>query len=213
MKRLYILCEGQTEEVFTKKILASHLSSYEIVVQPILFKTNSHTLKKQKGGVNDYNKVIKEITNICNEHPNEYVTSFFDYYGLKNIPTICNYDDKYKMIYELENHLKNSVNRDCFIPYISLHEFEALLFSKPDEFVFLDKRAATKFIKILEDFDGNPELINNSFETAPSKRIIKEISSYSKVSHGNMIAKRITLETIRKKCSHFSSWISELERL
>jgi hypothetical protein len=58
-----------------------------------------------------------------------------------------------------------------------------------------------------------PEDINNSQETAPSKRLAKifPYGRYGKVEHGALIAEAIGIETIRAKCPKFDAWITHLE--
>ena len=49
----------------------------------------------------------------------------------------------------------------------------------------------------------------------PSKRIIKCIPEYKgrKSSAGPLIADKIGLHLIRKRCTHFDSWLKQLEAL
>ncbi|MCM1367257.1 MAG: DUF4276 family protein [Roseburia sp.] len=213
MKRLYVYCEGQTEESFVKKLLYPHFIVKEIYIIPIICKTKEGPQGVHKGGIVDYYKVVKEVRRYCIQHPNEMVTSFIDYYGLNNIPQQQVELNKYKMIENLELCLKNDVDCNNFIPYISLHEFESLLFSDPSQFSYLNSRAVAKFNKILAEFDDNPEFINNGKNTAPSKRILREIDNYGKIMDGNRIAERISLIGLRNKCHHFSQWIAQLENI
>ena len=69
-------------------------------------------------------------------------------------------------------------------------------------------------MQITQSFQ-NPEFIDDGRETAPSKRVIKEIPDYlgRKVSSGPLIAERIGLVTLRSKCRHFNEWINQLEGL
>jgi len=62
---------------------------------------------------------------------------------------------------------------------------------------------------------SSPELIDDGYDTSPSKRIIKQIPSYRylKSSAGPSTAKDIGLETIRNKCPHFGNWLCQLENL
>ncbi len=55
-----------------------------------------------------------------------------------------------------------------------------------------------------------PELINNSPETAPSKRLIAAIPDYNKVVVGICVAMDIGLEKIREKCPLFNEWVERL---
>ena len=59
----------------------------------------------------------------------------------------------------------------------------------------------------------HPEDINNSPKTAPSKRILGAVKSYSKVLDGNCVAMDIGLERMRQRCSHFNEWVSEMEKI
>lgn len=212
MMNLYIYCEGQTEESFVKNSLMSHFIQKNIILYPIICRTKEGPNGIFKGGLTDYNKAVKEIKRLCTQHPNEKVTSFIDYYGLHNIPqVIYNGTDKYQLILSIEQKFYKDVGCRNFIPYISLHEFESLLFSKPIEFAYLKPTAVPKLNQILKEFDNNPELINSGRETAPSKRILREIDNYSKVLDGTTIAKKISLLEIRNKCQHFNNWITNLE--
>ena len=58
-----------------------------------------------------------------------------------------------------------------------------------------------------------PEDINNSRETAPSKRIMHIFpeGTYSKTEHGPLIAESIGIDAIRAKCPAFNEWVSKLE--
>ncbi len=61
--------------------------------------------------------------------------------------------------------------------------------------------------------DQNPELIDGGATTAPSKRILKEIPEYDKVTDGVEVAGKIGLPLLRQKCRHFEEWLSALEQL
>jgi hypothetical protein len=72
-------------------------------------------------------------------------------------------------------------------------------------------KAINELIKVANEF-GNPELINDGENTAPSKRIIRLIPDYQKVTAGYQIAEKIGLAILREKCRHFSEWLIQLER-
>lgn len=213
MKRIYVYCEGQTEEAFVKRLLYPHFIAKDIYLIPIICRTKEGPQGIHKGGIVDYNKVVKEVKRYCTQHPNEIVTSFIDYYGLNNLPQIVASSNKYSLIENLESNFSNDVGCNNLIPYISLHEFESLLFSDPAQFSYLSANAVVKFNEILAEFENNPEFVNNGKDTAPSKRILKEISNYGKILDGNRIAEHISLAKIRQHCHHFSQWIAKLENI
>jgi hypothetical protein len=47
---------------------------------------------------------------------------------------------------------------------------------------------------------ASPEEINNSQETAPSKRILGVYNSYNKITDGYLIAKEIGIDKMREVC-------------
>ncbi len=101
-----------------------------------------------------------------------------------------------------------------FVPFVLMHEFEALLFSdcaKLGEVLgAADKNR--EFQRIRDQF-RSPEEINDSVDTAPSKRISALVPRYDKVLDGVDAAQRIGLERIRVECTHFDSWLTRLELL
>jgi hypothetical protein len=104
-----------------------------------------------------------------------------------------------------------------FLPYIQLYEFEALILSDPEKFSvrFIEHDRQIKRLAELCLSFVSPELINDGQQTAPSKRIIKEIPEYegAKASAGPLIAKEIGIKTMREKCPHFNNWLTKLEKL
>ena len=101
-----------------------------------------------------------------------------------------------------------------FIPYIQMHEFEALLFANPAVLATAINRPdlTNTFTDIVTRCNGC-ETIDNSPSTAPSKRIIGVHPSYAKVSMGSVAAQKIGLGTMRKACPHFNEWVGRLEKL
>jgi hypothetical protein len=101
------------------------------------------------------------------------------------------------------------------LPYVQMHEFEGLLFTDPQAFdEVLDgwndytKRA----LEAVAQKFTSPEEINDSPETAPSKRILRIFKgAYSKTVHGPDIAKSIGMDAIQAKCPAFNEWVGKLQ--
>ena len=125
MVSLFISCEGQTEEMFVKRILADHLLSYGVYVTPVVLHTSrSSTGVAKKGGGNSYAKVRDAVLNLCrNSHA--FVTTMYDYYKFPSI----NGKSDWQSADELEQRLSGDINRSNFHPNILQYEFEGLLFS------------------------------------------------------------------------------------
>ena len=65
------------------------------------------------------------------------------------------------------------------------------------------------FQAIRDQFD-NPEEIDDSPLTAPSKRIERLVAGYQKPLVGTQAALAIGLGTIRTVCPHFDAWLERL---
>lgn len=109
-------------------------------------------------------------------------------------------------------------DRSRFMPYIQMHEFEALLFSEPKTLGEVLTRDAhpRRIIHALQQVTGKfatPEEIDDGQTTAPSKRIRSLANHYQKVTDGNRAAIRIGLDTMRRACPHFDQWLVSLEML
>ena len=105
-----------------------------------------------------------------------------------------------------------------FIPYIQLHEFEALVLVDISKIpVAFPDGEADKCTSKLKTSIGQtePELVNDGPNTAPSKRIIAAIPAYEDVkwSAGPEIVEEIGLTYVRQACPNFDGWITRLENL
>lgn len=215
MKNIYIYCEGQTEESFVNEVLAPYLANLMIFVTPIVCTTKRTASSKHRGGVSDYNKIKNELKIICKSHKNEFVTTMFDYYAMPtNTPNIdCTETDIYKRMRLIEQAIDHDIGQsNCFFNFM-LHEFEAILFSSPDSFSEITDAVTVTKIREMRNDATSPEHINNSPETAPSKRLEKLIPNYAKVKNGAFLSKKIGIDIILKECAHFNSWIEKIKAL
>jgi hypothetical protein len=101
-----------------------------------------------------------------------------------------------------------------FTPYIMMHEFEGLLFSDCQAFAdgIGNGALGPKFTEIRGQFDS-PEHINDSPQTAPSKRVLLLFPEYQKTLHGPIAVLTIGLEKIRDECRGFDRWLDTLVAL
>lgn len=215
MKNVYIYCEGQTEESFINEILAPYFMRQNIWVCPIICSTKRTATKKFKGGVSDYAKIKKELTLICKQHHNEYVTTMFDYYAMPdNTPGIDNSEtDIIVRINQIEQTINADIGQQNCKFHFMMHEFEGVLFSKPDSFALIADRNIVNDIQKIRDNFPTPEHINNSPETAPSKRIEALIPNYAKIKNGTLLSKNMGIDVILNECPHFKEWIQSIAAL
>lgn len=223
MIRLNMIVEGQTEETFVNKILRPHLAAQNIFTYVRCVETGRKRDRIYRGGMTTYSKAKKDIELWMKQDHGEDVrfTTMFDFYRLPidfpGFDAAKIKTDAYDKVSLIEKQLSDDIGSPRFIPYIQLHEFEALLLAAPEKFKHYyidDAHALRLLINEIAEF-SNPELINERPETAPSKRIIKHLTRYAneKPVAGPQIAEHIGLSLIRSKCSHFETWITRLENL
>ena len=215
MKRLYVMVEGQTEETFVREVLYDHFFRIGIYIEAILVQTK----KGFKGGLVSYAKVKPQIIRQCREKQTAWVTTLFDLYGLPNDFPAKDSEayavlttGKQKAQY-LQTALAQDINERNFIPNFLVHEFEALLFSNVEPFADWTDDTTVQALQKIADAKSTPEDINDSPQTAPSKRILQLMPEYDKVVQGTLIASDIGLDQIRTKCAHFDGWVENLEGL
>lgn len=222
MIRLHITAEGHTEQAFVKTILAPHLAVYGVYADArcVLTSKDKRAAKEYRGGLQSYIKAKNDIVEWLKKDQNAdcRFTTMFDLYALpKNFPgytQAMKAQDKYKRIEILESAMAEDIDDRRFIPYIQLHEFEALILADPRhlDWEYLEHdRPINNLIAMVSD--QNPELINDGAQTAPSKRILSEIPEYDKFTAGVSVVGKIGLQTLREKCRHFNDWITRLEQL
>lgn len=216
MTRVYLLVEGQTEETFVRELLAPHYANQGLYLTPILVRTSTG----HKGGLVSYAKVKPQIEKLCKQDSEAFVSTMFDLYALpqdfpkKNTNAYLEQRDGADKANFLEAALAQDVNQHNFIPYIQVHEFEALLFADTQAFTMWTEVSVLKKLEgVATQYDNRPEAINDGLTTAPSKRIQALMPSYQKPLHGALIACEIGLDKIRATCPHFADWLTKLETI
>ncbi len=143
------------------------------------------------------------------------VTSLVDFYGFRGKGTDTVDQLEQKVFNEVDAKISRSWNQSRVFPYVQMHEFEGLLFTDVRAFAAVPS-ASPETIQTLGSIHSGfatPEDINDSSETAPSKRIEKLLPRYDKVVHGPDLIADIGLDAIREQCPRFNGWLSRLESL
>ena len=226
MKRLLICVEGETEESFVDRILGPHLigNGFSLVIPHLMGMGRE---RSQRGGVRRWSSVRQEILRHLREDAGRYVSTMVDYYGMPHdwparagpFTAAMSASDRADeieaaLLRDVSNEMGTDFNPDRFIPYVMMHEFEAMLFSDCQSFATAVRRAdlSMNFQAIRDEF-GSPEEIDDSPDTAPSKRIESLMPAYQKPTMGVQAAQNIGLEAIRSECPHFADWLERLESL
>lgn len=208
MKRLIIICEGETEQEFCQDVLYPYFSPKGIHI-------SCPTIKKSHGGIVKWNTLKKQIENHLKQEKDAYVTTFIDLYALPSDYPNFEVNTVKGIEWGMEAGIDPSLS-DRFIPYIQRHEFECFIFASMDVLKNNFKPQEADFDeieKVVREFADCLEDINNGPQTAPSKRLLATIKGYDKIVYGACLAHEIGLPTIRQKCPRFSAWLERLERI
>jgi hypothetical protein len=95
-----------------------------------------------------------------------------------------------------------------------MHEFEGLLFSDCAAFSRgIGRPDLEAPLRAIRQQFATPEEINDSPDTAPSKRVEALLPAYQKPLLGVLAVLEIGLLHIRAECPHFDAWLKQLESL
>ena len=210
MIRLAIVVEGRTEEEFVKQQLAEHLVEYDVLASARLVGSGQ---RDRRGGNVTVERVARTMAKVSHSH--DAVTTLIDFYGFKGRAT-ADVDELERQIADMcRERTHRTLRHDRVFAYVQRHEFEALLFSDVPAFArALDlPRNADSTLKGVRARFASPEDINDSPDTAPSKRILDAIPNYNKVADGSVVALEVGLEAMRGECPRFAAWLARLEVL
>lgn len=209
MIRVCIVCEGQTEVEFVRSCLVPYLLAKGVHAFPSLLQAPSG---RHRGGRVTVERLVKFISH--QYHAADRITTLVDYYGFQNR------EGRDRL--QLESYIGEEVaaatsryDARFVLPYVQMYEFEGLLFSDPLAFEWVEDgwndETKRSLLAVAEQF-SNPETINDSPATAPSKRILSifQRGTYSKTEHGPLIAEAIGIEAIGKKCPAFAKWVDQI---
>ncbi len=175
---IVVLAEGPTEKIFIADMVVPYLAvEHSVFMTPIIISKPG-----QKGGDVKFARVKNDIELHLKQRSDTYLTLFVDYYGIngdwpglveskrQSEPSM-----KAEKINSATKAKVNSLFGTCdsyrrFIPYVSMHEFEALLFSESQKAAELLHVSKRKIDEIIAEC-GGPENINDSPMSAPSKRL------------------------------------------
>ena len=220
-----VVVEGPTEQTFVRDVLAPHIAHKGIYLYPALIGKPGH-----KGGNVRFDRAKIDICNFLKQRNDTYISTMFDYFRIdskwpgkievqrqiQNGTTLTAIDKAEILEAATHNEIVklfsgcNSENR--FVPYIEMHEFEALLFSDADILAEKTGIDALHIRKIINEHKS-PEEINDDPVKAPSKQLKALKNGYRKVAIGKTVSDAIGIQAIRNKCPHFDNWLTKLEHL
>ncbi len=227
MKYLNIIVEGSTEESFVNDVMVKHFAERNIFVSARKITTgwDKRNNKPAKGGLSGYLKFRNEIIRWIHSdriNPQFWYTTMIDFYAFPKDDLspfsleIQSIGNPYQKIEALETAIAQDINHPQFIPYVQLHEFEAFLLVEPDRLITMYPEGKSAIKQLKKDIGTtNPEEIDESPHTSPSKRISHYFAGYEgqKAQLGPLVAIDIGLIKLRENCPHFNRWITKLENI
>jgi len=220
MTRVHVVVEGPSEESFVNEVLAPVLWTRQVFLRPIVLGAPSH-----KGGRVSFARVRRDVLARLRGDRAAYCTTMFDFYGLERgfpgtpLPSDLSNVDK---VIRIERAMKEDIVAEVpdlrpdvrFLPYLQLHEYEGLLFSDPEAFANgISQSHLTPQLQAIRQSFPTPEDVDDSPDTAPSKRVFGVCPSYNKVLDGTRAASAVGIEAMRHECPHFRDWVESLVQL
>jgi uncharacterized protein DUF4276 len=81
---LHILCEGQTEEIIARDVIAPYFSALDIWVSWSIFTTKRPAGGPAfKGGLSRWPKLERELRRLLHDSSTTVLTTMFDYYAFR----------------------------------------------------------------------------------------------------------------------------------
>ena len=227
MSRLLVHVEGETEETFVNEVLSPYL--YDRGYSEVSARLMGNVRQRgRRGGIKGWDEVRKDILRHLKQDAGRLVTTMVDYYGLpqsgnrtwpgRKAAGGVAFAQKAKtvedaLLADISQGMGVAFNPDHFIPYVMMHEFEAMLFSDCEGFGRgIGRVDLVQPLQAIRDQFAHPEEIDDSPHTAPSKRIEHLMPSYQKPLMGNLAALEIGIHAICRECPHFEKWLERLER-
>ncbi|MCP4690520.1 MAG: DUF4276 family protein [Desulfobacterales bacterium] len=222
---VYIVVEGPTEQTFVRDVLAPGMAPKGIYLNAQIIGQPGH-----KGGDIRFARAVKDIGKYLKQRKDIIISTMFDYFRI---------DPRWPGIEEVRRQIESGAAltalrkaeiletatlkeivgafsgqgaKKRFIPYIAMHEFEALLFSDAD---ILAEKTGINVSRIREiiEMHSNPEEINEDPAKAPGKQLVTLKNGYRKVAMGKIVSEATGIQAIRRQCPHFNNWLTKLERL
>ena len=230
--RLHVVAEGRSEERFVKDSLTPYLARNDVFTDVRLIQTGRSKKRKDityKGGLLRYAHLKRDLEYWMRQDRDAdcFFTTMVDLYAFPHSSEsdpgpytreIESITDPYCKVEALEQSIRMDFNNDRrLVPYIQLHEFEALVLTAPLRLCYLFPHRESGIVELNASIAGveSPETVNEGATTAPSKRIERYIPEYAsqKPTAGPLVVEDIGIERLRDECPHFASWLTTLESL
>ncbi|MCC6344804.1 MAG: DUF4276 family protein [Bryobacterales bacterium] len=212
-----VVVEGQAEEQFVNRVMAPEFHERQMFLFGRALQTGRRGGMVYRGGAVTYQRLRKELLRWLADDRSALRTTMIDLYRLADdfpgYQAAMKLNNPVDRALLLETEMAKDMQMPSFLPYIQVHEFEALLLAQPDKFSveFPGQTANVERLRTAVALFPTPEFIDDGPETSSSKRIMREFPKFRKTVQGINIARRIGMEGLRGRCAHFHEWVAKLE--
>ena len=215
---VYLVVEGLTEQLFVEHVLAPYCAMQGIYLHPTQVPK-----KGGKGGDVRFERVKTCVGNFLKQRSDTCVGTFVDYYGLAAWPKLEEVRSAQGLSpAEIAKRLNDAAMEelcsalpainvaDRFVPFMAVHEFEALLFSDAGVLASSLGVDIAAVNDVLQEY-GSPEKINTRPDKIPSRHLeVWTNARYMKTVQGIAIADRIGINQMRAANPNFDDWLTRL---
>ncbi|MDX6284036.1 MAG: hypothetical protein QOH03_5107 [Kribbellaceae bacterium] len=216
-RQIAILVEGQTESAFVTEILAPYLQSFGAYVTPVIVKTaRLADGTTYKGGGMVWKHYQEDLLRLLGASHYRCVSILVDFYAYpRNAPGVdcCSRPHQPRRCTEVrEQAMAEVIGNSRFVPHVVLHEFETWVIAAAvgARSLLGDVSVAKALRAEADSVGGDVELLNDSRETAPSKRVLRRWADYDKVIDGIEVIREAGLEAVMDRCPGLNAWVKEL---
>ncbi len=215
MTRVLAVVEGATEERFARSVLQPHLAQRDIDLRAMQVLRGSGA----RGGGSSWQPWQKHLHHLLTSDRTAWVTTLIDLYAIPDDtpgwspPGAPGPQRADRMLQAIAAAFPGQRQ---LLPYIQVHEYEALLYSDLEvvRVTVLDKVDEGDFASLVRNVAGQPpEDIDDDPVSAPSKRLLHAVPGFSKDTDGVLAAREIGIDRIRQACPRFNDWLGQLEAL
>lgn len=217
IRQVAVLVEGQTESAFVANVLAPWMQDFGVYVTPVIVKTSRLADGKTfKGGGSDWKHYERDLRRLLGSSQFRWVSILVDFYAYPgNGPAAqcCHGSHEPRRCGEARTQAMREVITDRrFVPHVVLHEFETWVFAAAMGASHLlgDSQVARSLQVEAETVGGDVELLNDSPQTAPSKRVLRCWPEYDKATDGIEVIREAGLEAVMDRCPGLKSWVAQL---
>lgn len=216
-RQVAVLVEGQTESAFVTEILGRWMMAANVFVTPVIVKTSRLADGTSfKGGGSDWKHYDKDLRNLLTSTHYRWVSILVDFYAYpRNGPAAacCGGVHQPRQCAEIRARaMADAIANPRFVPHVVLHEFETWVFAAAigASHVLGDAGVAQALRNEAQSVADDVEMLNDSPQTAPSKRVLRCWPDYGKATDGIEVIREAGLDAVVDRCPGLKGWVQGL---